>query len=66
MNVKDLTRSIDVVRIALGVPTTAERIAKADRLIAESGVKMLPGRDGVLIQLANGRAVFAPARILTA
>lgn len=66
MNHKDLTRSIDVLRIAIGLPTTAERNAKADRLIADSGAQMMAGRNGVLVQLRNGRSAFINAAALTA
>lgn len=66
MTHKDLIRSIDLLRIATGLPTAAERRAKADKLIAESGVQMMPGSRGVLVQLRNGRACFLETKALLA
>lgn len=54
-----LTRAIDVLRISLGMETSAERQAKAAREVAR--VSMFASRDGVAVHLANGKKLFIKA-----
>lgn len=62
MTRKDVTRSIDLLRIALGLETRAERNANADRIIKNAGMTMVPGKHGVLVQFRNGRAAFLESK----
>ena len=49
-------RAIDILRIALDLPTAAERKARIERQIA--GVKMQPTDFGVVVAFADGRRVL--------
>lgn len=55
-----LFRAIDVLRIALDLPTGAERRAKAAREIER--VSMYATRDGVRVGLPNGKKLFVQAK----
>lgn len=57
-----LFRAIDVLRIALDLPTGAERRAKAAREIER--VSMFATRDGVRVGLPNGKKFFITAKAL--
>ncbi|MBC9070954.1 hypothetical protein IAI53_03165 [Thauera sp. CAU 1555] len=50
------TRAIDILRIALDLPTAAERKARVEREIAS--VKMAANDYGVIVTLADGRRVL--------
>ncbi len=56
-------RAIDILRIALDLPTTAERKARIERQIA--GVKMQPTDFGVVVTFADGRRVLLTETALT-
>lgn len=49
-------RAIDILRIALNLPTTAERKARIEREIAS--VKMQANDFGVIVTFADGRRVL--------
>lgn len=65
MTLKDVLRSIDVMRIAFDLPTRAERMAEADRLMKAAGLEMYRADNGVLIRLRNGRTAFINSKALT-
>lgn len=55
-----LIRAIDVLRISLNLPTSAERKANAAREIER--VSMYATRDGVRVGLPNGKKLFIAAK----
>ena len=56
-------RAIDLVRIAFGLPTAAERKARIEREI--SSVKMCAHPYGVTVTFADGRRVLLTETALT-
>ena len=56
-------RAIDILRIALDLPTAAERKARIEREIAS--VKMRPTDFGVVVTFADGRRVLLTETALT-
>lgn len=56
-------RAIDILRIALDLPTAAERKARIEREIAS--VKMQPTDFGVVVTFADGRRVLLTETALT-
>ncbi|MEJ5896712.1 hypothetical protein WIT60_07620 [Aquabacterium sp. G14] len=65
MTLKDIHRAIDVMRIALDLPTRAERMDEADRLMKAAGMEMHPAHNGVLIRLRDGSKAFISRKALT-
>lgn len=55
-------KAIDLLRIAMGLETSAERKAAIDRQIA--GVKMEANDYGVLVTLTNGRKILLSGHAL--
>lgn len=58
MTVKEVVRHLDLIRIALGLETRAEREYKVDRVVKDAGVQMRRYGDGVIVRLKNGRQAF--------
>ena len=56
-------KAIDLVRIAFGLPTAAERKARIERAIAS--VKMQAHEFGVTVTFADGRRVLLTETALT-
>lgn len=63
MTVKEVVRHLDLMRIALGLETRAEREAKAERVVKDSGVQMRRYGDGVIIRFKNGRQAFVESEL---
>lgn len=58
MTVKEVVRHLDLMRIALGLETRAEREAKVERVVKDAGVQMWRYGDGVMIRLKDGQRAF--------
>lgn len=65
MTLKDIHRAIDVMRIAFDLPTRAERMGEADRLMKAAGIEMHPANNGLLVRFRDGRKAFIRSSALT-
>lgn len=62
MTAKDLIRQLDLMRIALGLETRAEREARVERVVKDYGVRMWRYGDGVMIRLKDGQRALISAK----